>query len=56
MLKLYTIQSGQFKLDDGTLRGAGDTIELEEDVAALHAGRLAVQEPAVQTPAPEADE
>jgi hypothetical protein len=59
-MKNYTILAGSFVLDDGSRKHAGDTIELEDDVAALHAGRVALQEPAapaapaapaVQTPA-----
>jgi hypothetical protein len=32
-MKTYTITSGTFRLDDGTERGAGDTIPLDDDVA-----------------------
>jgi hypothetical protein len=60
-MRQYTILAGSFVLDDGSRKHAGDTIELEDDVAAQHAGRVALQEaaapaeapakPAVQTPA-----
>jgi hypothetical protein len=32
-MKTYTITSGTFRMDDGSERGAGDTIELDDDVA-----------------------
>lgn len=50
-MKTYTITSGSFRLDDGTLKQAGETVELHDDVAALHAGKLQPVEPAAD-PAP----
>lgn len=32
-MKTYLITSGSFKLDDGTIKTAGETIELADDVA-----------------------
>lgn len=51
-MKLYTIQHGTFRQADGTLANAGDTIELEDDVAAMHAGQLVEAAPANAAPAP----
>jgi hypothetical protein len=54
MLKTYRIRSGcSFRLDDTTVRTGGETIELEDDVAASHADKI---EPVEQAPAdPPAD-
>lgn len=54
----YTILAGTFVQPDGQRKSAGDTIELDDDVAQAHAAHLAPVEAAapaaapVQTPAP----
>lgn len=51
-VKTYTILVGQFRLSDGSLRGAGETVDLEDDVADQHAGRVQLVDPAsAQAPA-----
>jgi hypothetical protein len=48
MPKKYIIRAGfTFRGDDGQLAAGGDTIELEDDVAKLHAHKL---EPAEEAP------
>jgi hypothetical protein len=67
MLRTYTIRTGcSFRLHDGTLRTGGEEIDLEDDVAQIHADKIDLlaeepapeaapaPEPAVQTPAPPA--
>lgn len=39
-MALYLILSGQFRDAQDVLRGAGDTVELPDDIAAEHAGKL----------------
>ena len=39
-MKTYTILSGSFLMSDGSVRHAGETIELADDVAAMHAHNL----------------
>lgn len=47
MPKKYTIRAGfTFRDDDGDLAVGGDTIELEDDVAKLHAHKLELVEEA----------
>ncbi len=54
-MKTYLITSGSFRLDDGSVKHAGETIELHDDVAALHAPQLQLQAQAqAQAPAAEA--
>ena len=36
----YLITNGDFRLDDGRLAGPGETIELGEDIAALHTDKV----------------
>jgi len=36
----YRITSGSFREPDDSIKGTGDTIEMGEDVAALHPTRL----------------
>lgn len=36
----FLILSGTFREPDDTVKGPGDTIELGEDIARLHAGKL----------------
>lgn len=40
MAKLYRIVRGSFRQHDGRLLSQGQTIELDDDVAAEHAARL----------------
>ena len=40
MAKLYTIVRGTFRESDGSLKVAGQVIELEDDVAASHTDRI----------------
>ncbi len=51
MAKKYIIRSGSsFRLDDVTVLHGGEVIELEDDVAALHADKIdPAPEDAVQT-------
>jgi len=51
-MKTYRITSGTFDLGDGTYAHAGDTIQLEDDVARLHAARLQLDEPPAQADEP----
>jgi hypothetical protein len=57
MTRKYLITGGAFALADGGRAVAGDTIELDDDVAATHAHLLqpvdaaAPTKPPVQTPA-----
>lgn len=54
-MKTYTIKPGfSFRIDDaGATRGAGERIELADDVATLHAEKVdLVEEGAEQTTAP----
>lgn len=54
MPRVYKILPGHtFDLGAGKTAGAGDEIELEDDVAALHAHRVEPVQAAVQTPAPD---
>jgi len=39
-MKKYDITEGTFRDSDGTVKGVGDTIELDDDMAAVHAGRV----------------
>lgn len=48
-MNTYTITGGSFRLDDGTVKQAGDTIELEDDVAQLHTHNLQPHAPAEQS-------
>lgn len=51
----YTVAAGaRFVLPDGSMVGEGERIELEDDVAAVHAGKVA-PEP-MQTSAPAGDD
>jgi len=49
-MKTYTITSGSFRRDDGSVANTGETIELEDDVAALHASQI---QPVTAAPAAE---
>ena len=41
MAKPYTIRPGEsFRQPDGAVLTGGDTIELDDDMAALHAGKV----------------
>lgn len=50
-MALYLINSGQFRDAQNVLRGVGETIELPDDVAEEHAGKL--QPVAVAAPVPD---
>jgi len=52
-MKHYRITSGSFRMPDGTLKTAGEEIELASDVAASHADKLEELQPA--DPQPTAD-
>lgn len=39
-MAVYLITSGRFRLSDGSVRGPGETIELDDDVAALSAAHI----------------
>lgn len=41
-MKTYLITSGTFVLDDGTVKVAGETIELPEDVAEANRHQLQI--------------
>jgi hypothetical protein len=54
MARSYTIRSGcSFRRDDGSLATGGESIELEDDVAAAHAEKV---EPVVAVPPEEPGE
>lgn len=57
MARGYTVRPGHsFDMGGGKTAGAGEVIELEDDVAAAHAERVdPVPTDNVQTPAPGAD-
>lgn len=59
MPKKYTIRAGfTFRGDDGEVAGGGDIVELEDDVAQLHAHKLELVEDASKRrkqPTPSAD-
>ncbi len=39
-MNAYLIISGSFRMDDGSTKQTGETIELTDDVAALHPEKL----------------
>jgi hypothetical protein len=43
--KFFRIRSGAFRMPDGSLKEAGDEIELPSDVAMAHADRLEEVQP-----------
>jgi hypothetical protein len=47
-MKTYLITNGSFRMPDGSLKHTGETIELDDDVAQLHAEQLQVAEPEQQ--------
>lgn len=49
-MKTYLITSGSFKLDDGTIKNAGETIELPDDVAEANKHLLRAVEDGEQQP------
>jgi hypothetical protein len=52
MARTYTIRPGfSFRLSDTDIRAGGDTIELEDDVAALHREKLDAEPAAAPAPA-----
>lgn len=55
MKKTYLIRDGAFLDHDGTTKVAGETIELDSDVALQHAGRLSeISAPTKAVPLPDA--
>lgn len=40
MLRRYTITKGRFVLPDGTTKGPGEPIDLEDDVAEVHGHQI----------------
>lgn len=53
MLRLYTITKGSFVLPDGSKKGVGEPIELEDDVARTHAHQVELVSDPVEQPAGE---
>jgi len=54
-VRAYLIRSGcRFRTADGQVKSAGDVIELDDDVAQVHADKLEPVEPATAEPGAEA--
>ena len=54
-MKQYTIIGGSFRMDDGSIKQAGEVIELADDIAAMHAHNLQAVQTSEETPAADAD-